>query len=327
MKVACHVTLAPPRHSLTVIPGCSPRRPRRQPPATRKTSPPPPGRTRSPNQNRTSPEIRRNRRCHRLQDRREADQRAGDHDGHRFQTIENAPTQNFAELMRTSPASTSPRFPRATSTSRARGATGTLATGTAGAARRPESVSGFLRLRDVGLPAGQPQRDEADGSDPWTGLGGVGRQRALRRGQRHHQVTAGDAGHHVHRWALADSIASTDDSAQSAGTVFYISGTHAQAINDRWAYKLSAGGYTQDPLPRPTGIIPCDIPAVAAVPATRIRRSTTRGRRSPSSTLASTTTIPAARSCRSRAALPAPRGSWNRVSGRLTSTTARSWAT
>ena len=40
------------------------------------------------------------------------------------------------------------------------------------------------------------------------------------------------------------------------GTMFGINGTHAQAVNDRFAYKLSGGYYTQDPFPRPTGAIP-----------------------------------------------------------------------
>jgi outer membrane receptor protein involved in Fe transport len=48
-----------------------------------------------------------------------------------------------------------------------------------------------------------------------------------------------------------------DDDGDSCGSsIFYISGTHAQAVNDRWAFKLSAGAYTQDPLTRPTGNIP-----------------------------------------------------------------------
>src|SRR5262245_7181954 len=34
------------------------------------------------------------------------------------------------------------------------------------------------------------------------------------------------------------------------GTMFGFYGTHARAINERWAYKLSAGGYTSDPFPR-----------------------------------------------------------------------------
>src|SRR5262245_14198958 len=42
----------------------------------------------------------------------------------------------------------------------------------------------------------------------------------------------------------------------STGGLFYVNGTHAQAVNDKWAYKLSAGYFSQDPLPRPTGNIP-----------------------------------------------------------------------
>src|SRR5690606_9768416 len=33
---------------------------------------------------------------------------------------------------------------------------------------------------------------------------------------------------------------------------------HAEAVNDRWAYKLSVGAYSQNPFSRPTGLIPCD---------------------------------------------------------------------
>jgi outer membrane receptor protein involved in Fe transport len=41
-----------------------------------------------------------------------------------------------------------------------------------------------------------------------------------------------------------------------AGSMLGINGTHARAVNDRWAYKISAGGYTSDPFPRPVGPIP-----------------------------------------------------------------------
>jgi outer membrane receptor protein involved in Fe transport len=40
------------------------------------------------------------------------------------------------------------------------------------------------------------------------------------------------------------------------GTLFGINATHARAVNERWAYKISAGGYTSDPFARPTGAIP-----------------------------------------------------------------------
>jgi outer membrane receptor protein involved in Fe transport len=52
-----------------------------------------------------------------------------------------------------------------------------------------------------------------------------------------------------------------------AGSLWYVSGTHAQAINDRWAFKLSAGTYSQDPLSRPTGIIPGSPGAGTSYPA------------------------------------------------------------
>lgn len=40
------------------------------------------------------------------------------------------------------------------------------------------------------------------------------------------------------------------------GTMFGINATHARAVNDQWAYKISAGGYTSDAFARPTGAIP-----------------------------------------------------------------------
>jgi outer membrane receptor protein involved in Fe transport len=40
------------------------------------------------------------------------------------------------------------------------------------------------------------------------------------------------------------------------GTLFGLNATHARAVNDRWAYKISGGGYTSDPFARPIGPIP-----------------------------------------------------------------------
>ncbi|MDP1570550.1 MAG: TonB-dependent receptor [Vicinamibacterales bacterium] len=41
-----------------------------------------------------------------------------------------------------------------------------------------------------------------------------------------------------------------------AGALFGVNGTHARAVNDRWAYKISAGGYSSDAFIRPAGTIP-----------------------------------------------------------------------
>jgi iron complex outermembrane receptor protein len=47
---------------------------------------------------------------------------------------------------------------------------------------------------------------------------------------------------------------------ESAGTLFYVNGSHARAVDDKWSYKLSAGYFTQDALPRPTGSLPSGTP-------------------------------------------------------------------
>jgi outer membrane receptor protein involved in Fe transport len=47
---------------------------------------------------------------------------------------------------------------------------------------------------------------------------------------------------------------------ESAGTLFYVNGSHAQAVDDKWSYKLSAGYFTQDALPRPVGSLPSGTP-------------------------------------------------------------------
>jgi outer membrane receptor protein involved in Fe transport len=45
------------------------------------------------------------------------------------------------------------------------------------------------------------------------------------------------------------------DSDAGRGPLFSVDGSLARAIDDRWAYRVSAGYFTQDPLSRPTGAI------------------------------------------------------------------------
>jgi len=47
-----------------------------------------------------------------------------------------------------------------------------------------------------------------------------------------------------------------DDNSASSGSLFYLRGVHSQVINDRWAYKFSAGTYTSDAFARPVGLVP-----------------------------------------------------------------------
>ena len=47
---------------------------------------------------------------------------------------------------------------------------------------------------------------------------------------------------------------------QDAGALFYVNGSRADAVNDRWSYRVSAGYFAQDALPRPTGALPSGTP-------------------------------------------------------------------
>ena len=40
------------------------------------------------------------------------------------------------------------------------------------------------------------------------------------------------------------------------GSLYYVSATHAQALNDRWSFKITGGAYTQDAFARPQGTFP-----------------------------------------------------------------------
>ncbi|MBZ5499798.1 MAG: TonB-dependent receptor [Acidobacteriia bacterium] len=42
------------------------------------------------------------------------------------------------------------------------------------------------------------------------------------------------------------------------GSLYYLNAAHSQTLNDRWAFKITAGAYTQDAFARPQGTIPND---------------------------------------------------------------------
>jgi outer membrane receptor protein involved in Fe transport len=42
----------------------------------------------------------------------------------------------------------------------------------------------------------------------------------------------------------------------NTGSLYYVNAAHAQALNDRWSFKVTAGAYTQDAFARPQGAIP-----------------------------------------------------------------------
>jgi outer membrane receptor protein involved in Fe transport len=182
------------------------------------------------------------------------------------ETIQSAPSQNFAELLRTVPGvnitQTSARDINVTS----RGATGTLATGMLAlldGRSLYQDFFGFVMWDFMPVNLNEIKQVEVirgPASAVWGANALNGVVNVITKSPREMQGTSAVLG-----IGGFDRPPSSSGASAGAGTVFYINGTHAQAINDRVAFKLSAGGYTQDPYGRPTGTIPCDRPEVCTV--------------------------------------------------------------
>ena len=124
---------------------------------------------------------------------------------------QNAPSQNFAELLRTVPGVNITQVSARDINVTSRGATGTLATGQLALLDGRSLYQDFFGFVMWDFLPVNLERGEADRSHPRTGIGGLGRQRALRRRQRHHEVAARDAGHDGESSASAASIAAISD--------------------------------------------------------------------------------------------------------------------
>ncbi len=169
-------------------------------------------------------------------------------------SIEIAPTQNFAELLRAVPGVNITQVSARDINITTRNATGTLATGLLAlldGRSLYQDFFGFV-MWDF-LPVNQNEIKQIEvirgpASAVWGANAVNGVVNVITKSPRELESTSGSIGF--------GGFERTND--ESAGTIWYVSGTHAQAVNDRWAYKLSAGGYSQDPLSRPTGTIPCD---------------------------------------------------------------------
>jgi iron complex outermembrane receptor protein len=181
------------------------------------------------------------------------------------QTIQTAPTQNFAELLRTVPGLNITQVSARDINVTSRGATGTLATGQLAlldGRSLYQDFFGFVMWDFLPVNLNEIKQVEVirgPASAVWGANALNGVVNVITKSPREMQGTSAILG-------VGGFDRSVDNgTSQSAGTMFYISGTHAQAVNDRVAFKISAGGYTQDPYSRPTGAIPCDRPAQCVV--------------------------------------------------------------
>jgi outer membrane receptor protein involved in Fe transport len=166
--------------------------------------------------------------------------------------IERAPSQNFADLLRTVPGLNITQVSARDINVTSRAATGTLATGQLAlldGRSLYQDFFGFVMWDFLPVNLSEIKQVEVirgPASAVWGANAVYGVVNVITKSPREMQGTSAVFG--------VGGFERTNG--EDAGGLWYISGTHAQAVNDRWSYKLSAGGYSQDPLSRPTGIIP-----------------------------------------------------------------------
>jgi iron complex outermembrane receptor protein len=182
------------------------------------------------------------------------------------QMIENAPSQNFAELLRSVPGLNVTQVSSRDINVTSRGASSTLATGQLALIDGRsiyQDFFGFVMWDFLPVNLDEIKQIEVirgPASAVWGANALYGVVNVITKAPRDMQGTSAVLG----VGGFDRSTSSLPD--ESAGTMFYISATHAQAVNDRWAFKVSGGGYTQDAMPRPSGPIPCTIASVCTTP-------------------------------------------------------------
>jgi outer membrane receptor protein involved in Fe transport len=176
------------------------------------------------------------------------------------QTIQSAPTQNFAELLRTVPGLNITQVSARDINVTSRGATGTLATGQLAlldGRSLYQDFFGFVMWDFLPVNLNEIKQIEVirgPASAVWGANALNGVVNVITKSPREMQGTSAILG-----------VGGFDRTSGGAGTMFYASATHAQAVNDRVSFKVSGGGYTQDPYSRPSGAIPCDRAEVCSV--------------------------------------------------------------
>jgi outer membrane receptor protein involved in Fe transport len=169
--------------------------------------------------------------------------------------IETAPTQNFAELLRSVPGLNITQVSACDINVTSRAPTGTLATGQLAlldGRSLYQDFFGFVMWDFLPVNLNEIKQVEViRGPAPavWGANALYGVVNVITKSPREMPGTSVTFG-----LGMFDRSTGTVDA--DNGNLVYFSGTHAQIINDRWSFKVSGGGYSQDALPRPTGTIP-----------------------------------------------------------------------
>ncbi len=169
--------------------------------------------------------------------------------------LESAPTQNFADLLRAVPGVNVTQVSARDINITSRGATGTLATGQLALVDGRSLYQDFFGfvMWDF-LPVNFDEIKQVEvirgpASAVWGANALNGVVNVITKSPREMRGSSFTLG-------FGSFNRDVEGSDQSAGSLWYASGTNAGAPNDRWSYKISAGAYSSDPLPRPTGVIP-----------------------------------------------------------------------
>jgi len=183
------------------------------------------------------------------------------------QTIQSSPTQNFAELLRAVPGVNISQISARDINVTTRAATGTLATGQLAlldGRSLYQDFFGFVMWDFLPVNLNEIKQIEVirgPASAVWGANAVNGVVNVITKSPRESQGTTAIFG------VGGFSRDAGSGTGEGAGTLWYLSGTHAQAVNDKLAFKISAGGYSQDPFARPTGTIPCDRGTDLCLPA------------------------------------------------------------
>jgi outer membrane receptor for ferrienterochelin and colicin len=171
------------------------------------------------------------------------------------QVIQSAPTQNFADLLRAVPGINVTQVSARDINITSRGATGTLATGQLAVVDGRSLYQDFFGfvMWDF-LPVNFDEIKQVEvirgpASAVWGANALNGVVNVITKSPREMRGSSFTLGF----GSFNRDVPGRDE---GAGSLWYVNGTHAGAPNEQWSYKISAGGYGSDPLPRPIGAIP-----------------------------------------------------------------------
>jgi outer membrane receptor protein involved in Fe transport len=178
-------------------------------------------------------------------------------------SIETAPSANFAELLRSIPGVNITQVSARDINVTARAATSTLATGQLAlldGRSLYQDFFGFVMWDFLPVNFNEIKQVEVirgPASAVWGANALYGVVNVISKSPREMRGASATLG-----------FGGFDRPDADAGSLWSFSGTWADAPNERWSYKLSGGGFSQDAFARPTGQIPCKRADVCTVPTT-----------------------------------------------------------